>query len=253
VDSTTSLPEGQSTVLSAVVQPNGSYEVWANGVSIMTGGALSGGVTSLTNGTRRLVCIGTSQDDTSATFNGNIGDVFMWKVALDSTSRTTLEADLMAKFRAGAAFLPGTITPSSSGGGGSISPAVATTVQYEADQTFTITRNFGYVVDVVVDGVSQGNIDSYTFNDSVGDHTIAANFSALPTRTISGNVVAAPGGGAAGGLRLVEDGELVELSRGAVCPCSGVVAEARGSETPRDPARRTVPNTKGPGGEGEGV
>jgi hypothetical protein len=202
VDSTTSLPEGQSTVLSAVVQANGSYEVWANGVSIMTGGALSGGVTSLTNGTRRLVCIGTSQDDTSATFNGNIGDVFMWKVALDSTSRTTLEADLMAKFRAGAAFLSGTITPSSSGGGGSISPAVATTVQYEADQTFTITRNFGYVVDVVVDGVSQGNIDSYTFNDSVGDHTIAANFSALPTRTISGNVVAAPGGGATVSVKL---------------------------------------------------
>lgn len=196
VNSTYAIPEGQTTVLSTVVQPDGSYEVWANGTSIMTGGALTGGVTSLVNGTRRLVCIGTSQDDRSATFNGNIGDVLMWKIALDSGARSILETDLMAKFHAGTSFLASTITPSVTGTGGTLSPAVATTVPYEADLTFTISKNYGYKVDIVVDGVAQGNLDSYTFNDSIANHTLAANFSALPTRTLSGNVVAKAGGGA---------------------------------------------------------
>ena len=194
VNSSTAIPDGQSTVLSAVVQPDGSYQVWANGTSIMTGTALTGGVTSLVNGARRLVCVGCSQDDTSATLNGDIGDVLMWKVALAPADRTALENDLMAKFHAGASYPANTITASSTGTGGTISPTGSATVQYEADKTYTITSSFGYSVDVVVDGVSQGSIGSYTFNDVVAAHTIAANYTLRPTRTISGTVTAATGG-----------------------------------------------------------
>ena len=48
----------------------------------------------------------------------------------------------------------------------------------------------GVVADVVVDSVSQGDISSYTFNDVVAAHTIAANYTLLSTRTISGTVTA---------------------------------------------------------------
>jgi hypothetical protein len=72
-----------------------------------------------------------------------------------------------------------TIT-ASAGAGGSISPSGTVTVNHGGSQTFTITRNSCYEVsDVVVDGVSQGAITSYTFNDVSSNHTIHATF--VPT------------------------------------------------------------------------
>ena len=61
--------------------------------------------------------------------------------------------------------------------GGSISPTGTVVVNDGNDQTFSITPSAGYVVsDVLVDGVSQGRIDEYTFNNVVGDHSITASF-----------------------------------------------------------------------------
>src|SRR5262249_14365858 len=49
-------------------------------------------------------------------------------------------------------------------------------------QAYTITPAIGYqVADVLVDGVSQGSITSYTFNSVSANHTIAASFSLAPT------------------------------------------------------------------------
>ena len=46
-----------------------------------------------------------------------------------------------------------------------------------SNQSFTITTNSGYALaNVVVDGVSQGAISSYTFNNVTTNHTIAATF-----------------------------------------------------------------------------
>ena len=65
----------------------------------------------------------------------------------------------------------------SAGVGGSISPSGAVPVDFGASQTFTIAPDTGYhVSDVLVDGVSQGTITSYTFTNVTTGHTIAASF-----------------------------------------------------------------------------
>ncbi len=63
------------------------------------------------------------------------------------------------------------------GTGGSISPSGAVTVNYGANQSFTVTPNIGYnIADVTVDSISQGAITSYTFTNVTSNHTIAATF-----------------------------------------------------------------------------
>ena len=78
-----------------------------------------------------------------------------------------------------------TIT-ASAGPGGSITPSGEVTVSIGETQGFTIAPDAGYnILDVVVDGVPQGSIDSYTFTSVAEDHTIAASFAC-------GDVEAAP-------------------------------------------------------------
>ena len=73
----------------------------------------------------------------------------------------------------------------SAGSGGTISPIGSVIVSDGANQPFTITNNTGYhITDVVVDGVSNGTISSYTFSSVTQDHTIAASF-AIDTFTIT--------------------------------------------------------------------
>ncbi len=65
-----------------------------------------------------------------------------------------------------------TIT-SSAGSNGSISPSGSVVVNYGSTQTFTITPNSCYHVDsVLVDGVNQGAITSYTFTNVIANHAI---------------------------------------------------------------------------------
>jgi hypothetical protein len=64
-----------------------------------------------------------------------------------------------------------------SGAGGSISPSGEVMVNQGADQSFAITPTAGFhVVDVVVDGSSQGPVTSYTFTGVTTTHTISASF-----------------------------------------------------------------------------
>ena len=77
-----------------------------------------------------------------------------------------------------------TIT-ASAGTGGSITPNGAVVVNCGADQSFTIAADPCYdIADVLVDGVSQGPVTSYTFTDVQAAHTIAATF-VLKTFTIT--------------------------------------------------------------------
>ncbi len=63
------------------------------------------------------------------------------------------------------------------GSNGTISPSGSVFVDPGSSKTFTITPNPGYVVDqVIVDGISQGAISSYTFSNVTQDHTISASF-----------------------------------------------------------------------------
>jgi hypothetical protein len=73
----------------------------------------------------------------------------------------------------------------SAGFGGTITPIGSVSVSDGATQLFTITNNTHYhITDVVVDGVSNGTISSYTFSNVTQDHTIAAAF-AIDTYNIT--------------------------------------------------------------------
>src|SRR5436190_4837100 len=78
------------------------------------------------------------------------------------------------------------ITATTPGGNGSISPSGSVVVNCGANQAFTITPNSCYAIsDVLVDGVSQGAISTYTFPNVQASHTISASFVLLGPYTIT--------------------------------------------------------------------
>ena len=107
------IPDGQITILSLVVQPNGAYKVYANGTEIMST-ANPSAMTSLVPGVAgpyaTSITLGRNAPDGWTTFNGAIGDVFLYKVALTDPERQQLEA-LIAHSLAGEK--PGPATRSS--------------------------------------------------------------------------------------------------------------------------------------------
>jgi hypothetical protein len=79
----------------------------------------------------------------------------------------------------------------SAGPGGTISPASWVTVASGGSQTFSITPNPDwYIVNVVVDGASVGQVTSYNFTNVVHEHTIQAMFApySADTYTITTSV-----------------------------------------------------------------
>jgi hypothetical protein len=101
------IPSGRKTVLSLVVQTDGSYRAYSNGSQIMAGGP-NGDWTSInpdhtaTWGSdpdyTHYVSVGRNAPDGWSAYNGNIGDVFVYKVALTDAERQQLEGDVMARF-----------------------------------------------------------------------------------------------------------------------------------------------------------
>lgn len=83
-----------------------------------------------------------------------------------------------------------TIT-ATAGTGGSISPAGTTTVNHGSDQTYTITAAEGFTLtNVLVDGAPNAEAiatGTHTFSNVVGNHTIAAEFTAI-TYSITASV-----------------------------------------------------------------
>ncbi|MBW2062185.1 MAG: SBBP repeat-containing protein [Deltaproteobacteria bacterium] len=72
----------------------------------------------------------------------------------------------------------------SAGPNGSITPSGAVSVSYGTDQAFTITPDMGYnIADVLVDGVSVGAVNAFTFAHVTGNHTISVVFT-MKTYTI---------------------------------------------------------------------
>jgi len=74
-----------------------------------------------------------------------------------------------------------TIT-ATAGTGGTISPSGAVSVIEGDDQTFTFTPNAGYeIADVIINGISMGQITEYEFNDVSADHIIEIIFNPIVT------------------------------------------------------------------------
>ncbi|PKN83573.1 MAG: hypothetical protein CVU46_16595, partial [Chloroflexi bacterium HGW-Chloroflexi-8] len=122
---------------------------------------------------------------TEVTAVPNTGYHFVsWSDGVLTAART--DTNVMANLSVTASFAIDTHTiTASTGANGSISPTGAVTVNHGANQVFTITPATGYhVADVLVDGVSVGAVTSYTFNNVIANHTIAASF-AINTHTIS--------------------------------------------------------------------
>ena len=151
-------------------------------LSTSNAGAGSGSVSANPPGTSFLA--GT-QVTLTATPNAN--SVFSsWSGACSGTT-TTCQVTMNSNVSVTATFNLKTYTINASAGtGGSISPAGGTIVQSGANQTFTIAPNSGYnISDVLVDGVSQGTIASYTFSAVSANHTISATFAATPSYALS--------------------------------------------------------------------
>ncbi|MBO4488748.1 MAG: fibronectin type III domain-containing protein [Bacteroidales bacterium] len=69
-----------------------------------------------------------------------------------------------------------TIT-ANAGNGGTITPNGVTNMVYNGNQTYNITPAAGYhIADVYVDGVSVGNVNTYTFTGVTANHTIYVAF-----------------------------------------------------------------------------
>jgi len=92
----------------------------------------------------------------------------------------------------------------SAGSNGVISPSGSVVVGYGGSQLFTFTPNVGYhVLDVVVDGVSQGALGSYLFSNVVANHVIGVSFAVDPDDpvfynlmiSLDGNGITNPGAG----------------------------------------------------------
>jgi sialate O-acetylesterase len=88
--STATIPAGQTTVLSLIIQPDGKYKVFANGLEIMSHSSVSQ-FTSIIPGAFKTITIGRNGPDNWTTFNGSIGDVFLYKAALPENDRIQLE------------------------------------------------------------------------------------------------------------------------------------------------------------------
>lgn len=179
----TAVPNGQATVLTMVVQPGGAFVVYANGAAIMTGSGPAmtewkpGNTTGSTTSFDNTINVGRNGPDGWSTFNGNIGDVFLYKTALTDIQRQQLEADIMSKFAINGGSGGNYTITTTAGIGGSLSPSGPVTVASGANQSFTITPNPGYgIAEVQIDGISVGVAGSYTFTNVLANHTLAATF-----------------------------------------------------------------------------
>jgi hypothetical protein len=193
----TAIPNGQPTILSLVVQPGGEFTVRANGEVIMAGSGPAmtewkpGNTTGNPNSFDNTISIGRNWPDGWTTFNGNIGDVFLYKSALTDAQRIALEADLMEKFGIGGGVGGNYTITATAGIGGTITPAGAVPVASGSNQAYLITPDPGYQIsEVWIDGISVGVAGSYTFMNVLANHTIAAAFQQVP-----GSVVLTRGAG----------------------------------------------------------
>jgi hypothetical protein len=183
-----SIPDGQKTILSLVVQPTGQFKVFANGLEVMnhTGTSDMSALTPGSAGHQKRIYVGRGFDSWTV-FNGNIADTSLFKVAISEARRISMETALGSKF--GIALPIYHDITASAGTGGTISPSGVVPVTEGANQTFTITSNVGYSIqDVVVDGVPQGPTGTYTFTGVTAPHTISASFAVAPQYTVSGTV-----------------------------------------------------------------
>ncbi len=164
------IENGCPSVLSAAVSVNST--LYTITVSAVTNG-------TITPGTSSVIC----GDNATYTITANAGyviaDVLVDGISQGATGTHTFNnvtADHSISAIIVADVFNYTIT-ASAGAGGSISAAGTTTVASGSNSVYTITAGDCYSIsDVVVDGVSQGAVSSFTFSNVSANHTITASF-----------------------------------------------------------------------------
>jgi Concanavalin A-like lectin/glucanases superfamily/Carboxypeptidase regulatory-like domain len=173
------IPDGQPTVLSLVAQPTGQFKVFANGAQIMditTTSDLTSLVPNVAGAFANALNVGRNNPDGWTTFNGHLGDVFVYKVALSVAERQQIEADLTARFVA-----PEWIVTATAATGGTINPLGAVPVAPGGSQTFTVSPLPGYrIAGVSVNSSPVGAVASHTLGNVTANQTIAASFATSP-------------------------------------------------------------------------
>lgn len=178
--SSTAIPSGQTTILSVVVQPTGQYKVFANGIEVInetSTSAMTSLVPNVAGPFANGINIGRNDPDGWSTFNGNIGDALVYKVALTAAERQQAEADLSAKFRNSDPVITATAQT-----GGVINPSGSIRIAPASTQTFTITPQPGKTIaNVSINGSPIGPVTSHTFTNVTANQSITATFTDLPS------------------------------------------------------------------------
>ena len=150
-----------------------SVKTYTIAASAGTGGTISpSGSVSVNHGSNQTFAI-------TANTGYQIASVTVDSVSQGAISSYTF-SNVTGNHTISATFSPITYTiAASTGAGGAISPSGSVSVNYGANQTFTIAANTGYTIaDVFVDGSSAGAVTSYTFTNVTSNHTISATFTA---------------------------------------------------------------------------
>ena len=153
---TASLPDGtEGTAYSAALTATGASPiVWS-----LSSGSLPNGLTLSHNGT----ITGTPAE--AGTFHFTIKAAN--GVQPDATRALAIVIEPLPAY---------TIT-ASAGRGGTISPSEAVTVKEGKHQTFTITPSRNYrIASVLVDGIDQGAVNTWTFENVTENHSISVTF-----------------------------------------------------------------------------
>ena len=130
--------DGVMHVVSYVVQPNGYFKVYVDGLSVWDYTSSTADMTSITAQTwyATQVNVGKGYNgDGWSSFNGDVADTFVYKTALSTLDRVTLESSLGTKF--GITMPVYHNITASAGVGGTITPVGVVPVLDGADQTFT--------------------------------------------------------------------------------------------------------------------
>jgi hypothetical protein len=94
------LANGQIAILSLVVQPDGTWKAFADDKEIMKSDRtdqMTKLVPGVAGGYGRNINLGRNNPDAWSTFNGDLGDVFLYKVALTDAERQALVANIGTK------------------------------------------------------------------------------------------------------------------------------------------------------------
>jgi hypothetical protein len=98
------LADGQIAVLSLVVKPDGTWKAFADNREIMASDAadqMTKLVPGVVGGYGRCINLGRNEPDAWSTFNGELGDVFLYKTALSDAERKELVNFVAAKLVGG--------------------------------------------------------------------------------------------------------------------------------------------------------